>query len=285
MYLRTALAFAGTLVLSGCSFVVPANYWFHPGAADLPPDVRAKPDLPAGYTLRSVPFAGTDGVRLQALFVSNPSSIATVLYFGGDHFRVGTGGLPVARFFASLHLDCLLVDYRGYGQSEGVPTLSAVKSDAIQAFDVASGLVTRPAQLIVHGFSMGSFVAASLTESRPVRALVLESTAPSATAWAHHQIPWYEKPFVRVRLADPLPAESNEIRVRRYQGYLLLFTGSSDRITPPSMAEALFSIAGSPVGRKRLFVVPGATHGSALQGARTATEYAGFVSLSQGNTQ
>lgn len=211
--------------------------------------------------------------------MSGPSSKGTVLYFGGDGFHIGTGGLPVARFFASLDLGVLLVDYRGYGLSEGTPTIPALKSDAVRAFDLASSLVRTSTPLIVHGFSMGSFIAASLTEQRPVHALVLESTAPSALAWARHQIPWIAKPFVRIDLAEPLPAESNEARLRLYRGYLLLLAGGADDITPPSMAQNLFSTSASPPAKKRLFVSPGAGHGAALFSPGTAAEYERFLNL------
>lgn len=264
---------------SGClTFVVPADTWFHTGRADLSLEDRASPGLPIGYALRDVPFTAADGALLHALLVSAPSSKGTVLYFGGDSFRIGTGGLPVARFFTSQGLSVLLVDYRGYGLSEGTPTIPALKSDAIQAFDLASSLVRSGTPLVVHGLSMGSFIAASLTEVRPVSTLVLESTAPSASAWAHHQIPWYGKPFVRISLSEPLPAESNEGRLRLYHGHLLLLAGSSDRITPPSMSRALLSISASPPAKKHLFVSPGAGHGAVLAGRGTATAYAQFVS-------
>lgn len=174
-------------------------------------------------------------------------------------------------------MNVLLVEYRGYGLSEGTPTIPALKSDAIQAFDLASSLVSSGTPLVVHGFSLGSFIAASLTEERPVSALVLESTAPSVSAWARHQIPWYAKPFVRVSLAQPLLAESNERRLGLYHGYLLLLAGSGDHITPPSMSRALLSISASPPARKRLFVSPGAGHGAVLAGRGTAAAYAQFV--------
>jgi pimeloyl-ACP methyl ester carboxylesterase len=267
------------LASSGCTYMVPADNWFHPGRVDLSLENRSNPSLPAGYTIRDLPFAAADGTALHALLVSAPSSRGTVLYFGGDSFHVGTGGLPVARFFASLDLSVLLVDYRGYGLSEGTPTIPALKSDAIRAFDLASSLASPSTPLVVHGFSMGSFIAASLTEQRPVRALVLESTAPSALAWARHQIPWIAKPFVRVSLAEPLPAESNEGRLRLYHGYLLLLAGSADRITPPSMARDLLSISASSPAKKRLFVSPGAGHGAVLFASSTAAEYERFFSL------
>lgn len=274
-------SFFGLLVLlasSACTYVVPADNWFHPGRVELPVEDRAHPMLPTGYALRDLRFAAEDGTSLYALLVSAPSSRGTVLYFGGDSFRVGAGGLSVARYFAALDLNVLLIDYRGYGLSEGTPTISTLKSDAIRAFDLASSLVASSTPLVVHGFSMGSFIAASLTEQRNVHALVLESTATSASAWARNQIPWYAKPFVRVSLAEPLPAESNENRIRLYQGYLLLLAGSADSITPPSMARKLLSISGSPPARKQLFVSKGAGHGAVLLGPGTAAEYGRFVS-------
>lgn len=276
------LSVSALVILSGCvTLRVPADNWFHPGAADLPADLRATPDLPAGYALQDIYFVGDDGTRLHSLFVSSPSASGTVLYFGGDTFRIGTSGLSVAKFFPSLNMNVLLIDYRGYGLSEGVPTLESVKSDAVHAFDLARS-PARPAQPIaLHGFSMGSFVACAVTESRTVAALILESSATSASDWANHLIPWYAKPFVRVSIAEDLRGESNETRLQRYNGYLLLLVGSADHVTPSSMSHRLFSVAASSAQRKRFYIAPRAGHGTVLLSPSAAREYSKFLSLVQ----
>lgn len=77
-------------------------------------------------------------------------------------------------------VDSYFADYRGYGQSEVVPTIDALKADALAVYDslVASGRV-RPEALIVHSHSMGTFIATYPATQRPVAGLVLESPVTS----------------------------------------------------------------------------------------------------------
>lgn len=95
-----------------------------------------------------------------------------------------------------------------------------MKRDALAVFDfVREHAAGRP--VVVHGVSLGSFIAAQ----RDVDGVVLEATAPDVRSWGTRPIPWYAKPFVRLKIAPALLAESNAAVVRRYAGPLLLLTG------------------------------------------------------------
>lgn len=79
----------------------------------------------------------------------------------------------------------MIVEYRGYGRSEGTPAQDGIVADMQAGFDL---LTARPevdsARVIVHGRSLGAAVAAQLAASRPVAGVVLESPFRSATAFA-----------------------------------------------------------------------------------------------------
>jgi uncharacterized protein len=257
---------------------VPDNNWFHPGPARMSDSTVASLRLPRGATLHDLSFRGTDSAQLYALVVRTPGARSTIVYFGGDNFRVATGGAGLARAAGLLGVNAVLVDYRGYGRSEGTPTLSALQSDALALVDRVKSLDgIRETAIVVHGFSMGSFIAGHISEHRPIDGLVLEGSATSVNDWARNIVPWYARPFVRVRLSPALGAESNAERVERYRGPLLVVVGAKDRVTRPSMSHELYRRAGTPSPEKRLLVVPGAGHGDALQNEAAAREYAAFL--------
>ena len=169
-----------------------------------------------------------------------------------------------------------MVDYRGYGRSAGTPTIAHLKSDASSALDyLREREPARP--LVVHGVSLGGFVAAYVAANQTVNGLVLEATAPDAETWAREQVPWFAKPIIRLHLEPAVLAESNIERVKRHAGPLLLMTGSKDSVTPPEFMALMFDASVSPA--KRMVVAKGARHGHALLAADARRAYVEFLDL------
>jgi pimeloyl-ACP methyl ester carboxylesterase len=256
---RRILALA--LLLGGCmTFEVQESHFFNPGPAEHAPNADVEP----------LTLTASDGTKLAGVRFGDPNGDADVVYFGGNVSRIDDFPPELAPPRANVYM----FDYRGYGRSGGTPTIEALKSDAVAIADfVRRRNGNRP--LVVHGFSLGSFLAAHVAETVPVDGLVLESTAPDVEQWAKNQVPGYAKPFVRIRIAPALLRESTERAVRTYDGPLLIVTGSKDAITPPRFAESLGAIARSP--QKRVVIAPGATHGDAMLAPLARQEYATFL--------
>src|SRR5262245_62679558 len=84
-----------------------------------------------------------------------------------------------------------LVNYRGYGESDGNPSETTLFGDALAVFDA---LASRPeidrARIVLVGRSLGSGVATYVASERPVAAVVLISPYDSMTAIARRHYPW-----------------------------------------------------------------------------------------------
>src|SRR3954470_767036 len=78
------------------------------------------------YALTEHRIAAPDGVRLYAVHLHQPGARATILYFGGNGYTIGRYGAWTASVFAPLGVDLMIVDHRGYGPSEGVPSVAAI---------------------------------------------------------------------------------------------------------------------------------------------------------------
>lgn len=258
-------------------FNVTENYFFYPGFSALSNRALADPGLPPGYSLEPIEFLARDGTHLHALFSKHPGA-PVVLYFGGDNFRIGTYGIDAARDFSWAGLSVFMVDYRGYGESQGRPSLAALKSDALAAYDyLAARPDMRGRPIIVHGHSMGSFIAPYVADHRPVTALVLESTATNAQDWVHSQIPWYARLFVSVKIAPDIAAQDNVAALGTYSGPLLLMTGDQDHTTPAWMAKRLYRETATPDDKKVFYLVPGANHDNVMYSPDAEREYHWFV--------
>lgn len=252
------------LLLAGCmTFEVKENHFFHPG-----------PPQRATALAEPIELTTSDGVHLAGARIASPEADVDIVYFGGNVSRIDDYGDELARALSSLRANLYLFDYRGYGRSGGTPTIESSKSDALAIYDyVRRHAAQRP--VVVHGFSLGSFMAGYVASQRPVDGLVLESTAPDVQRWATNGVPWYAKPFVRLKIAPALLAESNERVVRDYCGPLLLVTGSRDRVTPPKFSQAL--LAASASANKRVVIAQGADHGDAMMKPDAVRAYAAFV--------
>ena len=79
----------------------------------------------------------------------------------------------------------LLVEYPGYGRSEGRPSKSSLIATAVAAYD---SLIARPdiarGRIVVYGRSVGGGPASELAARRPVKTLILQSTFSSIAALA-----------------------------------------------------------------------------------------------------
>ncbi|SEO52142.1 hypothetical protein SAMN05428959_10987 [Duganella sp. CF517] len=202
------------------------------------------------------------------------AAATTVLYFGGNAFHLDQHGRGVLDAVAPCGVDVVMVDYRGYGRSTGVPTIAAMRADALQAFDFVNA--RHPGRVVLHGQSLGSFIAAYVARQRPAaRALVLESTTTNARDWANAMLPWYVWPFVRLELSGPLRGIDNVEAVAGYAGPALVLEGADDNVTPPRLVAKVYEAMPSPV--KRMLVVPGAGHNDVLSNPATQPAYCAFI--------
>lgn len=265
------IASAIGLTATACTLTVGENHFFYPGPANTPP-----PHVIEGATVEDVSLVASDGTPLGGIRIRRPDADLEVLYFGGNASHADDMAAVLGSLIAGPQVNVTMVDYRGYGRSSGKPTIDALKSDALSVFDyVRAHADDKP--IVVHGVSLGGFVASHVAANRTAQGLVLESTAPDVETWAHNQIPFYARPILRIHIAPALLAQSNVEAVKRYSGPLLLIAGSRDAVTPPRFLERLLAKSASPV--KRMIIAQGADHGFALGVPEARAAYEQFLDV------
>ena len=89
-----------------------------------PMPVAAPPAVPSGWRTQAVSFRARDGISLSGILVMPPRERAPlVIYYGGNAEEVTAYGKQVDATYGERA--ALLVNYRGYGASEGVPSEKA----------------------------------------------------------------------------------------------------------------------------------------------------------------
>ena len=134
-------------------------------------------------------------------------------------------------------LGVLLVEYPGYGRSEGRPSQTSITEGMLAAYDWATHdtRVDR-SRIIPYGRSLGGGAASILAIQRPVPALILESTFSSVAAFASG----LGAPSFLLR--DTFDSES---MVKQFKGPILIVHGDRDNLVPPSHARVLAAAAGN----------------------------------------
>ncbi|MBW2602695.1 MAG: alpha/beta hydrolase [Deltaproteobacteria bacterium] len=137
--------------------------------------------------------------------------------------------------FNHFGIGVMLLEYPGYGRSEGTPSQKNITETFNNAYNI---LIERkdvdPAKIILFGRSLGGGAVCTLAAERPSAALILMSTFTSARSFAKK----YFAPGFLVR--DPF---NNLAVVRNYPEPVLVFHGKFDEVIPYSHGMALYKSA------------------------------------------
>jgi len=193
-----------------------------------------------GFDYVDVKFQTTDGVSLHGWYVFAHNPRGTVLFLHGNAGNI-SHRLDSIAIFHELGLDTFIIDYRGYGQSEGKPGEEGTYRDADAAWE---HLVTErgedPARTVVFGRSLGGAVATWLATKHKPAALIVESSFTSVAEMAAHLYP-----FMPVRLILRLRYPVIDF-LARITCPVLIVHSRDDEIIPFSMGKALYKAAPAP---------------------------------------
>lgn len=212
-------------------------------------------------------------ISLGGLSILQDQAQASVLYFpgGGDHVDNAAG--TIASTIGKCAINISLYDYRGFGRSTGEHTMERMKEDALRLYDEFRA--KNKGRLIVHGYSMGSFMAAHVAQHRQPDGLVLQATANTMGAVIDTRIPAWIRAVIRIDLADDLRAIDNIAAVSHYTGKSLVIAGELDTQTPPALGYLVFDAIASK--DKHYLLVKDGSHSNLLQSEEVKSAYCRFI--------
>jgi dipeptidyl aminopeptidase/acylaminoacyl peptidase len=223
-----------------------------------------------------------DGVRLHAIMLRQPGAKATILYFGGNGYAIGHFGPWTAQSFMPLGANVMIVDHRGYGLSTGAASITTGEEDAQAAFDYLRRVT--PGSILVHGHSMGSFMAGHVAAHRDTAGAILESSATTTEEWVKSRTGGITGKLVRVEIDPALKGRGNAANVTRIEEPLLIIVGGKDKTTPPVLSQRLYEASPLPAGRKQLVLVPEANHNNVMVAKTVHAAYARLLAEATGNS-
>lgn len=261
--LMAALAAGTAAGLAGCvSANVTESAIYRPAAGTpLTAEVLAR-DAP-DYAMARHRIVTSDGAELNGVLLTQPGAYITVLFFGGNAFTLENGAFAAATF-APYGVNLMMFDTRGYGTStagSNVAKIQSLMQDGEAIFDYMDALPEMADQkIVIHGHSLGSFVAGHVAAVRQANGVVLQSSATTTQDFANDGIPGMMRPFVKLKIEDSLKGQGNLKNMAAIDENLLVLVGEKDRQTKPPMSASLYRASPLPANRKSLAVVKGAGH-------------------------
>ena len=198
----------------------------------------------------------TDGVRLHGwLFEAREQpAFVTIIYFHGNGGNISNVGW-VGERLSSRGFDVLLLDYRGYGRSEGdVDGETGLYADADAGYEyVTKTRGIHPSNVVLYGQSLGTAVAVDLASRQESAAVILESGFSSASDLAATVLPFLPR---RLHFLAKNRFESTR-KLASVRCPILIAHGDPDLTIPTEHGRLLFAAANEP---KKLLLFPGAEH-------------------------
>ena len=187
---------------------------------------------------------GGTGVPVQAETV--------LLWFHGNAGNISYR-YDMMRAMMELPVRVFIIDYRGYGKSEGKPTEQGLYLDARAAWDyLVNDRRVAPDHIVIFGKSLGGVPAIDLASQVEPAGLIVQSSFTSAGDMAATVLPFLPRGFLRTKM-------DSVSKVPRVRCPKLFIHSRTDEVVPFELGRRLYEAAPEP---KEFYEVKGAPHNS-----------------------
>ena len=204
------------------------------------------------------PIEVEEGITINCGFWVSGKEDPSILYFHGNGETVASHDW-LATFYNQRGMNLFVADYRGYGSSNGKPTVSNMIGDAHPIFEGFKEIIKNEGfkeSLFLMGRSLGSIPAIELAFNHQgeIQGLIIESGTANN----------FRRLFNLLGISDRdaiLSEESlflNKVKIRQVLKPTLIIHGEYDQIISVREGEELAQ--NSAAQDKRLLIIPGADH-------------------------
>jgi fermentation-respiration switch protein FrsA (DUF1100 family) len=276
------VGFAGYVMLFEDSFIYfpakyPAGVWEREQRQAREGEIVARTE--------DVQLTTADGVRLHGWYctpqvgrngaLESIETKRTLLFLHGNAGNI-SHRYEIIEDFVKLPLNVFIIDYRGYGKSEGSPSEEGLYADARAAWDYLTTVRGIPAtQIVIFGESLGGAVAIDLATKMQACGLVVQSSFTSIADMTAELLPFVPRFILRTKM-DSLT------KIEQVSCPKLFIHSQADEIIPYRLGRRLFDAAHAP---KQFYEVKGAPHNLTFDigGAAYYEALRGFMESSCGS--
>ncbi len=203
-----------------------------------------------------------EGIKISCGFWVSGKEDPSILYFHGNGETVAIHDW-IAPFYNQRGINLFVADYRGYGSSNGKPTISNMIGDAHTIFKGFKEIIRKEGfkeSLFLMGRSLGSMptIELAFNYQDEIRGLIIESGTANnfRRLWDYLGI---------TKKVDILSEESlflNKVKIRQVHKPTLIIHGEYDQIISVKEGEELYGNSGAQ--DKRLLIIPRADHNDVM---------------------
>lgn len=190
-----------------------------------------------------------DGVSLSGVLFKADSSKGLIFYLHGNGGCLDTWG-TIAKTYTDLHYDLFILDYRGYGKSEGtISSQDQLFKDVKTAYDKLKTKYDEN-RIIVLGYSLGSGLATNLASTNNPKLLILQAPYFSIADLMQKDYPIIPTFILKYNI------ETN-IYIQKCKMPIVIFHGDSDDMIYTNSSVKLKALAKPS---DQLFILKGQGH-------------------------
>ena len=206
---------------------------------------------PKDLNFQDVDFESSDGTKLHGWYCPADEPVATVLYLHGNALNLSHRASLLKELQENHRLSMFILDYRGYGKSEGRPTVQGAIADCEAARTKLAKIAgIEESEIVLMGRSLGGALAIQLAARNPPRALIVESSFASLKGIAQLHFP---------KLAWLVPEDKLDsvTALKECTSPTLISHGDADTLIPYQAGQRLYDAAPK---RKRFVRIRNANH-------------------------
>ncbi|WP_298520945.1 alpha/beta hydrolase [uncultured Kordia sp.] len=196
-----------------------------------------------------------DDAILHGLHYQQENPKGVLLYFHGNARTLEYWGKWAEDLSKTYNYDVIIMDYRGYGKSQGKRSYDSMLADALLFYDFAKTKFSEE-EIIIFGRSLGGAFATHTATQRNAKLLLLESTFTSVYEVAKKRfwflpLQWLLKyPFQNVK-------NIQQISIPTY-----MIHGTNDAVVPYEHGQILHEKSGS--GAKKFYTIQNGEHNNLI---------------------
>jgi uncharacterized protein len=193
-----------------------------------------------GLPFEEIEIHTEDGVKLAGWFIPNGESKTFLIAFNGNAGNI-SNRIDLIERYHRIGFNVLILDYRGYGKSDGEPTEQGTYKDAEAAWSyLTEAKKVSPGDIIVMGQSLGGAVASYIASKYNPGGLILDSAFTSLANMGRTHYPFLP---VKLLLRFEYPTIKN---IKNVKCPVLIIHSKNDEIVPFSQGKKLFEAANEP---------------------------------------
>ena len=234
---------------------------FHPATASqswIAPPTAPPERIRPMPTISDVTLTIKDGTKIHAWWCTSTDAKGALLYCHGNAGNLSHRGGSIIKLHDILGVSVLIVDYPGYGKSEGSPSEAGCYDAADAGYDwIVDTQKISPKNVLLYGKSLGGGVITEIASKREHRALILVKTFTSVPDVASDIYWWLPLPIRS--LARSQFDSKNKLQLCSRP--IFIGHGTTDEVIPYAHGERLFAIANEP---RQFYTMPGVSHNEPL---------------------